>query len=501
LFILGIAWVNYINLATARSVERAKEVGVRKVMGAQRGALIQQFLAESLILNVMSLFVSAAFFIAAVKAFDTFSGKPDLSFHTMTLNYWLLFGGLFIVGAFLSGLYPAFMLSGFQPVTVLKGLFKNSTNGVLLRKSLIVTQFVTSVVLITGTIMVYRQLQYMRGFNLGAEIGQTLVIEGASTMIDSIYNDLYQPFKTTLLSNTNIKYVTSSSSVMGKEIYWTSGVKRLDQPEATGHTMYDFIPAYQIKMVSGRNFSKDYSKDNKGVLLTEAGAKELGFINMEETVGKKLLRRDTLTILGIAASYHHQGLQKSLDPTIILLRPNIRTYYSVKLNDSNPAKALAQIQATWNRYFPADPFNYFFLDESYNQQYKGEILFGKVFGIFSLLGIVIACFGLLGLSAYNVIQRTKEIGIRKVIGASEMVILRLLTFDFVKLICIALLIAIPLSWMIMNKWLSGFAFRTTMEWWIFLGAGGIALFIAFATISIQAFKSIKSKPVTSLRTE
>lgn len=265
---------------------------------------------------------------------------------------------------------------------------------------------------------------------------------------------------------------------------------------------YDFIPSYQIKMIAGRNYAKEFSTDNRGVILTENGARELGFTDMNDAINKKLKRgRDTLTILGIAASYHHQGLQKSLDPMIILLRPNARNYYSVKLKSGNTAQALAQIESEWNKFFPKDPFNYFFLDEAYNEQYKGEILFGKVFAIFAILGILIACFGLLGLSAYNVIQRTKEIGIRKVIGASEVNILKLLTKDFILLVLIALVIAIPLCYWIMKNWLAGFAFRTTLDWKVFLISGGIALLIAFITISVQAFKAITSKPVTSLRME
>lgn len=223
---------------------------------------------------------------------------------------------------------------------------------------------------------------------------------------------------------------------------------------------------------------------------------------MTDAVKKKVRRgRDTLTILGIAASYHHQGLQKSLDPMIILLRPNTRSYYSVKLKSSHPSETLLQIESLWNKFFPSDPFNYFFLDDAYNEQYKGEILFGKVFAIFAILGILIACFGLLGLSAYNVLQRTKEIGIRKVIGASEASIWKLLTTDFIRLVMIALLIAIPLCYWIMKNWLAGFAFRTPLDWKVFLVAGATALLIAIVTISVQAFRAITSKPVTSLRTE
>ena len=465
-------------------------------------------MTESLLLNLLSFIISLIVFSLILHPFDVFTGKSYLSYTLMSAQYWILFSMMFIVGTLLSGMYPAIVLSGFQPVTVLKGMFKNSSSGVLLRKSLIITQFVTSVVLIAGTIIVFNQLKYMRSHDLGANIDRTVVLSGVQTVTDSMYNDLFSPFKSAVLSGAQVASVSASTSVMGKEIYWTNGVQRVDVPEASAHTMYnmgvdyDFIPSYQIKMIAGRNYAKEFSTDNRGVILTENGARELGFTDMNDAINKKLKRgRDTLTILGIAASYHHQGLQKSLDPMIILLRPNARNYYSVKLKSGNTAQALAQIESEWNKFFPKDPFNYFFLDEAYNEQYKGEILFGKVFAIFAILGILIACFGLLGLSAYNVIQRTKEIGIRKVIGASEVNILKLLTKDFILLVLIALVIAIPLCYWIMKNWLAGFAFRTTLDWKVFLISGGIALLIAFITISVQAFKAITSKPVTSLRME
>ncbi|MEP7269436.1 MAG: FtsX-like permease family protein, partial [Saprospiraceae bacterium] len=506
LIILLIAWVNYINLSTARSVERAKEVGVRKVMGAQRSSLISQFILEGLLVNIAGLLLALVIFYLSIKSFDSFVGKSSNSSFSMTMTYWILFGALFLLGTLFSGLYPAFVMSGFQPVKVLKGVFKNSDSGILLRKTLIISQFMASVILIAGTIIVYKQVEYMRDQKLGADINQTLVIEGAQAESDSIYKATFDPFKTTLLSNSDISSVTASTSVMGKEIYWTSGVRRVDIPEAAAHTMYhigidyDFIPTFKMTMAAGRNYSREISPENKNIILTETGAKELGFTNMQEAINKKISRGgDTLTIIGIVASYHHQGLQKSMDPMIMLLRPNARSFYSVKINGKKTTAVLAQIQSEWNQFFPSDPFNYFFLSESYNEQYKGEILFGKVFGIFALLGIIIACFGLLGLSAYNVVQRTKEIGIRKVIGASNSVILQLLTKDFLKLIFIALVIAIPLCWFIMHKWLSGFAYRTDIPWWIFAIAGGIALSIAFFTISFQAYKAILSKPAMSLR--
>ena len=295
---------------------------------------------------------------------------------------------------------------------------------------------------------------------------------------------------------------------MGKEIYWTNSIRRGDIPDATAHTMYhmgvdyDFMPNFGIKMIAGRSFSKEFATDNRAVVLTDVGARELGFSDMADAINKKIIRgRDTLTILGVAESYHHQGLQKSLDPMIILLRPNARTFYSVKLKSNNPGEVISVINTEWSKFFPSDPFNYFFLDEAYNSQYKGDILFGKVFGIFALLGIIIACFGLLGLSAYNVQQRTKEIGVRKVIGASAANIFILLSKDFIRLVLLSLLIAIPICWYIMQSWLHGFAFRISIDWVVFLMAGLIAVGIAFITIQFHVLKAIRAKPIKSLRTE
>lgn len=507
LLIIGIAWFNYINLSTARSVERAREVGVRKVLGAERGGLIRQFLTESLLLNFVALTAAIILFIALINPFDAMMGRTASGLYTLDISYWAGFILLFITGTILSGLYPAFVLSGYRPVIVLKGVFKNTAGGLTLRKTLIVAQFVTSVILIAGTVLVYKQVKFMQNQQLGANINQTLVLEGAASVSDSLYQSSFQSFKTDLQNITGIKKVAASTSVMGKEIYWTSGIKRLDIPNAKASTLYhlgvdyDFIPAYEMKLMAGRNFSKDFSTDAKAAILTETGMQTLGFANPADALNKKITRGDTLTIIGVAASYHQQGLQKPIDPMIILLTPGTRNFYSVKLEGSNPQQMLSTIESKWNKYFPADPFNYFFLDDFFNQQYKSNILFGKLFGMFALLGIIIACFGLLGLSAYNVLQRTREIGIRKVLGATEQNILVLLSKDFMKLVIVALVIAIPVAWFFMNKWLQDFAYRTSITWWVFAAAGITALLIAFITISFQAIKAAVANPVKSLRTE
>jgi len=508
IFIIGIAWINYINLATARSVERAREVGVRKVMGAMKADLIRQFLIESFVLNLVSLLISVAVFFALINLFDVFVGRDHATGISLTPSYWRIFIGLFLLGTVLSGIYPAFVLSGFQPVKVLKGVFKNTTSGLLLRKGLIITQFVTSVVLIAGTIIVYQQLKYMRDQKLGLNINQTLVLEGAGTVVDSVYQNVYQPFKGELLQQPGIKTVTSSSNVAGKEIYWTNSLRRIGAQNEVPVTLYhlgvdyDYIPSYEVQLLAGRNFSKEFKTDEKAVLLNETAAQLLGFKTPQEAINGRLRRnRDTLTIIGITANFHHEGLQKAIQPQILMLTPNIRSYYSLKVETSDVQKTVASVEKVWNKHFPADPLNYFFLDDLFNSQYKSEMLFGKVFGIFSFLAILIACFGLLGLSAYNVLQRTKEIGIRKVMGASVNSILVLLSKDFMKLVLIALVLAIPVGWYIMNNWLQDFAYRINVSWWVFALAGALALLIALVTIGLQVLKAAVDNPVKSLRSE
>ena len=510
LFIIGIAWINYINLATARSVERAREVGVRKVLGAVRSTLIRQFLVESLLLNIVAFILSLAVFYLLLPAFDRFVGRDSYTDLALTADYWWLFLAMFAGGTLLSGLYPSLVLSSFQPITVLKGVFKNTAGGISLRKGLIVVQFITSVVLIAGTIIVYQQVSYMRKQQLGVNIEQTLVLKGAGSLQDSLYRTTFQPFKNELLQQPDIKNVSASTSVMGNEIYWTSGVSRLDKPNETAVTLYhlgidyDFLPAYDLKLVAGRNFSKEFTTDNKAALINERALELLGYKDANEVINGnlKLKRgRDTLTIVGVVTNYHHQGLQKAIDPMILLFRPNARTYYSVKIGTADVQKTIASVQKTWSKFFPSDPLNHFFLDEKFNQQYKSDALFGKVFGVFAFLAILIACFGLLGLSAYNVLQRAKEIGIRKVLGASVQNILLLLSKDFLKLILVALLLAVPVGWFVMHEWLQDFAYRIDIAWWVFAVAGFVSLGIALLVISLQALRAAVENPVKSLRTE
>lgn len=507
-FIIAIAWINYINLATARSMERAREVGVRKVVGALRWNLIAQFLVESLLLNFIALVLAIGIVLLLTPWFNQLTGSTIQTAFSLPGNYWLGFIGMFLCGSLLSGIYPAFVLSGFQPVYVLKGLFKSSRGGIVLRKGLIIGQFATSVVLIAGTIIVFQQVSFMRNQNLGAEINQTIVMDGANSLTDSMYQNSFQPFKNDLLKISDVKNVSASSSVMGKEIYWTNGARRLGAANKGAVTLYnlgvdyDFIPSFGLTMQAGRNFSKEFKTDERAILLNENAARLLGFEDMSKTVNQKIISAgDTVNILGIVTNYHHQGLQKTIDPMIFRLRPNSRSAYSVKVTTGNIREAIAGIEKIWNRHFPSDPFNYYFLDELFDQQYKSDKQFGQVFGLFSFLAILIACFGLLGLSAFNVLQRTKEIGIRKVLGASVQNLLYILSKDFLKLVLFSFVLAIPVTWWIMYGWLQDFAYRIDIKWWVFALAGIIALLIAVFTLSFQAMKAAVANPVKSLRTE
>ncbi|MBS1602474.1 MAG: ABC transporter permease, partial [Bacteroidetes bacterium] len=510
-FIVGIAWVNYINLATARSLERAREVGVRKVLGALRGELIRQFMLESLLLNLVALAIAFCLILLVNPLFGDLTGRPLTAFYSLPLSYWRIFAALFMTGVFLSGVYPALVLSRYQPVAVLKGLLRNASGGQWLRKGLIVGQFAASIVLIAATIVVYRQVHYMRSQTLGVNIGHTLVLRGAGNGIsDSAYSQAYPAFREDVLKLKGVQSMTSSSGVMGKEILWSTNWRKLDEAGDRVFNLFhmgvgdDFVHSYGLRMLAGRDFSRDFN-DRRSVLLNGTAVKELGYPSPEAAVGR-LLRggqgnMDSMRVVGVVADYHNEGLQKAIQPLVFFSHRNDHAWYSVKIKNDDPAAAIAAIRTVWNRYFPGDPYSYFFLDEFFDRQYAEDQRFGSVFALFAALAIAIACFGLLGLSAYNVLQRTKEIGIRKVLGASVQSLLFILSKDFLVLVVVAFLVAVPVTWLAMDSWLQGFAYRTGISWWIFGGAGLLAMGIAILTVGAQALKAAMQNPVKSLRTD
>jgi putative ABC transport system permease protein len=506
--IIAIAWVNYANLATARSLERAKEVGVRKVLGALRRDLIGQFLTESFLLNMLAVFIAIGLAFLLTGPFNRLIGSTSVDGFHLPLMYLGGFALLFFGGTFLSGIYPAFVLSGYHPIAVLKGMFKTSSRGMIVRKSLIVGQFATSIVLIAGTIIIYQQVNFMRNQKIGANINQTLVLDGPNASQDSTYRNSFQSFKNEVLQIGGVKNIAASSGVMGKEIYLTNGaflVNSKDKNAFTVYTLYvdnDFLSAYGLEFKAGRNFSKDNVNDKKAIVLSEEAAKLLGIKEPEKAINELVYNfHDSLKVIGVVSNYHQVGLSRPMMPVVFVPKEDINNFYSVKFQTSQVHQTISSLEEVWSKYFPESPFNYFFLDESFNAQYKADEMFGKVFGMFSFLAILIACFGLLGLSAYNVLQRTKEIGVRKVLGASVPDILYILSKDFLLLVVIAFVVAVPVTWWVMNNWLHDFAYRVDIGWWVFIVAGLVAMLIALLTISFQSIKAAVANPVKSLRAE
>jgi putative ABC transport system permease protein len=330
-------------------------------------------------------------------------------------------------------------------------------------------------------------------------------------MKDSTYNTLYPAFRQDILHLKDVQGITASTDVEGTEITWSTDWQRLRTNPKKNYTLrhlgvdYDYINNYGLKIIAGRQFSRDFSTDKKAVILNESAVRELGYAKPEDAIGEPLhggqSSIDTVHVIGVAKDFHQEGLQKAITPLAILLRLGSPNFYSIRINSSNTHESIRDIKTLWDRHFPADPFRYFFLDEYFNKQYVENERFGAVFGLFAALAIVIACLGLLGLSAYNVLQRTKEIGIRKVLGASIKNLLFILSRDFLLLVAIAFVIAVPITWWAMNSWLQEFAYRIQIGWMTFAIAGVLAFSIALITVGLQAHKATLANPVKSLRTE
>jgi putative ABC transport system permease protein len=508
-FIAVIAWVNYINLATARAVNRAKEVGIRKTVGSQRKQLVIQFLSESALLNAFALVLALIIVVIAIPGFNKLSGQ-NLSFSLFSkTNFWLGLIGLFLIGVFFSGLYPAFVLSGFKPIEVLKGKLIATTKGALLRKGLVVFQFAASLFLLIGTLAVYQQIQYMRKQTLGINIDQTLVVRPPTVLTDSVYMQNMTAFKEALSQQTDIKGVTISSSIPGQDVDWNAGGIKLVGTDESAQKQYrviamdyDYMKQYGIKMIAGRYFSKDYGTDDSAVIFNKRGFEQLGLNKPEDAVGKRIdFWGRRYTIVGVSENFHQKTLREAYEPLIFRLIPDVRGYLSVKTSAANAAGTIDLVKSSWNRFFPGNTFEYFFLDDHFAEQYKADQRFGQVFGLFTLLAILVACLGLFGLASFTTIQRTKEIGIRKVLGASVPGILKLLYREFALLLLIAFVIAVPLAWITIGKWLQGYAFRIDIQWYYFIIPFMSILLIALLTVSFQSIKAAIANPVKSLRTE
>jgi len=506
LFVLLIACINFMNLSTARSANRAKEVGIRKVLGTERKTLIKQFLIESTLTVFLSLAIAIAVAYLVLPFFNDIAAK-SLSLHDLVSTKilpWLV-ALPFVIGV-LAGSYPAFFLSGFNPVTVLKGntssLFKRSN----LRSVLVIFQFTASIMLITGTIIVYRQLDYIQTKKLGFNKDQVLVV-----------NDVYALNKTAMAFKEDVLHMPGVVSSTLSSFLPVSTSSRNDMTfskEAVMDTKnalnmqrwsvdYDYIRTLGMEIAKGRNFSKDFGADSTAIVINETTATLMA---LNDPVGKKIYTSDnnnktiSYTIIGVVKNFNFESLRQNIGPLCMVLGRSTG-FASFKVNTGNVQNLVAQIEGKWKSMAPAMPFSYRFLDEAFDSMYRDEQRIGKVAISFAVLAIVIACLGLLGLATYMAERRTKEVGIRKVLGASVSNITTMLSGDFIKLVGISIMIATPAAWWAMNKWLQDFAFRTPLSWWIFLLAGAMAILIALVTVSFQAIKAAIGNPIKSLRTE
>ncbi|MBN8578841.1 MAG: ABC transporter permease [Cytophagales bacterium] len=506
--ILIIAWINYINLSTAKSIERAREVGVRKVMGSVRGQLIQQFLIEAVLLNSLAVLAAVGFVIALTPWFSNLAGR-EIGYALFTQGvFWAWMAVMIFGGALLSGLYPAFVLSGFKPVEVLKGRFKNTNQGVFFRKGMVVLQFMASVALIVGTFTVYNQIQFMRNQKLGVNIDQTLIMRSPN-VVDSTYASKLNVFKNALLGYPEVSAVSASTFIPGASPDWNAGgIRRLSQREDEQKQYrvimmdQDFIPSYGIEVVTGRAFSGEVANERKNVILNESAARHMGFEKPDLAIDDQIyFWGDTFRIVGVVKNYRQQSLKSEFEPLIFRYNKAPGGYYSIKFNTANVHQSIAKFETHWKELFPGNPFAYFFLDDHYNKQYQADQQFGKVFGLFSALAIFIACLGLFGLSSLTAIQRTKEIGVRKVLGASVPGILTLVSRDYLVLMGLAIVLATPISWWIMDSWLQGFANRISLVWWIFALPSLLVILIALLTVSLHTWRAARTNPATALRYE
>ncbi|MFC0185810.1 putative ABC transport system permease protein [Pseudarcicella hirudinis] len=511
--ILIIAWFNYINLSTANALKKANEVGVRKVIGATQANLIGQFLSESLLVNLLAFGLATFLVMLLQPFFNDLIGK-NLSILTLSgSSVWIYGLCLLTTGSFLSGIYTASALSNFKPVDTLKGKITKTIKGVLLRKSLVVSQFSISIALILFTILIYAQLQYMQKQDLGMDINQLLVIQGPELGKDSSFKDRRNGFWNEVAKESYISDYSTSGSIPGKWYNFNTGgftsakSKAGDEQKSYAFAIVGdrYLKTYGIKIKTGRNFTPqecdvDWNNNSK-VMLNERAVKELGFNSAEEAVRSKIKWDERyLEIIGVVKDYHHTGLQKTIDP-IIFYPQNNGKYITIRLNSEKMQEKIASLEKLYKTFFPGNPFEYFFVDDNFNKQYLNEKQYSSLFTTASVWAIVIACLGLFGLATFTVESRTKEIGIRKVLGASVMNITGLLSKDFLILVGIALLISSPLAYYFMNKWLTDFAYRVEISWLIFVLAGTIAVLIALITISYQAIRAALMNPVKSLRTE
>ncbi len=510
LFILLIACINYMNLSSARSALRAKEIGIRKVVGARKRELIFQFLSESVLITWAAILIA---FVCLYFTLPWLNAISDQHLSLSILMRWQVllpvFLAPFVIGI-LSGLYPALFMSSFRPVETLKGLFKVKGNSISFRKILVVAQFAISIVLIITTIIVFQQLRFMQETSLGYDKEHIINVPYYNSL-----NNQYETFRHELMENPGVKDVARSSRIPTGRLLDDMGASTMVGDSMTPiiatiknlATDYDFIPTYSIPIVAGRNFSRNYTTDTSNFVLNESAVKAIGWKTPQDAIGRAFKYGSTTgRVVGVIKDFHFESLRQKIVPMILIdpaTTPTQSSFngLSIKLSGANLASSLASVEKIYKKYLPDIPYQYSFIDDKYAKLYEAEQRQGTIFTVFACIAIFIACLGLFGLSAFAITQRVKEIGVRKVLGAKVGSIVGLLSKDFIKLVLIASIIAFPVAWYAMSHWLQDFAYRVNIHWWVFILSAILAMIVALATVSFQAIKAAIANPVKSLRSE
>ncbi|GLU56525.1 ABC transporter permease [Dyadobacter frigoris] len=504
--LLLIACINFMNLSTARSEKRAKEVGVRKAMGAFKMSLVYQFLGESMAMSVLALFLSLLFIQLSLPFFNDLTGKNLTISNNLNFIGWIV--GITLLTGLLSGIYPAFYLSSFRPVSVLKGRFVNNISASLLRKGLVVFQFTISIILILGAVVIWKQLSFLQTQNLGFNKNQKIIIPLKTPQSQNNFTALKEEVE----RNSGVVSTSGGSAYPGmanvEDLLFYPESKSVNEAVDIHFAAVenDYTETLGFKMISGRTFSKQFTADSNSIILNEAAVKELGF-DPQNALGKKVYYelqnvRKSMVVVGVVKNFNFESLHNEIKPYgFTTTIANKHQYFITNLKSEDYTKLLATFQESWKRLNPDTPFAYSFLDQDFQKNYEKEQRTSHIVIYFTFIAIVIACLGLFGLTIFSAEQRTKEIGIRKVLGASVTNIIGLLSKEFLVLIFFAILIATPLAWLGMNRWLQDFAYKVNIEWWVFALTGLLAIAIALFTVSFQSIKTALMDPVKSLKNE
>jgi putative ABC transport system permease protein len=504
LFLIVLACINFINLSTAQSLKRAKEVGIRKTLGSTKGSLTSQFLAESTLVSFGAVLVAIFIVVLIFPYFNELTAK-QLELPFASLSFWGIVFGLALLLGILAGTYPAFFMTGFQPVEVLKGRDSKARGGSV-RSSLVVFQFTISIFLIISTLVVYQQLDFIQNKSLGYEKDQLLIINNAYSL-----STKSQSFKNKIKTFNGVEQATFSGYLPTPSGRTDSSFELLGTNEQAKNVQmqcwrveHDYAETLGLSMVSGRDFDDKFATDSTAIILNERAVSLLN-LKPEEALGVKINKEDDsknpfYTVIGVVKDFHYDSFKSGIEPLSFIQEENLVSMV-VKLKAGDFKSTIAQIESEWKNTAVGEPFSYDFMDEAFDNTFAAEQRLGQIFMVFSLLSILIACLGLFGLAAFNAEKCTKEIGIRKVMGASVSQLAGLLTFDFLKLVAVAIVIAVPLGWYIMNGWLADFTYRIDISVNVFLIAALIAVSISVITVSYQAIKAAIVNPVESLKSE